>query len=260
MATSGRRFRRRKVEDVFCEGYFIDHAFDVMPSFEETDETFHIYGQNSPDTDKQINVGRLQISVYDKFTNNAILDLATGNDPGVGITVVRQYRVPDLAAISVWGNVKNQAQSAYVKSYFVPNWTPGLPMPSGGANDKAQFQFNGQAGLPQMFENAWITGKKVASSALMAVGATPVELPKQTNIFAIRIMAINDLTGSGGAFETEDIAPTNAMFPNTGILSIADIGPAVTSLATVSHVYVNYLQTGTGIYPTVIGTSARLRT
>lgn len=259
MATGGRRFRRRKFEDIMVEGYFIDHAMDVIPSFEETDETFHLYGKNDPDTDKQINVGRLQLSVYDKYTNNAILDLATGNDPGVGVTVVKQYRTADLTAISVWGNVKNQVQTAYVKSYFVPNWTPGMPMPSGGANDKAQFQFNGQSGLHEMFENAWITGRKVASSALMAVNATPVVLPREANIYAIRIMAINDLTGTGGQFETEDIAPTNAMFPQTGILSIAAIGPAVTQLATVSHVYVNFLQTGAGIYPTVNGPTSGIK-
>src|SRR5687768_10726294 len=100
MSTSGRRFRRRKKEDLFVEGYFIDHANDLMPGLDRNEEIHHLYGKDSPETDIQHNVGTLTIGVLDKFVNNAILDLITGQDPGIvtpagtiSATPVRQFNV-----------------------------------------------------------------------------------------------------------------------------------------------------------------------
>jgi len=149
MALEGRRFRRRKKEDVFVEGYFIDHANISTPDINKTDETFHLYGKDSPETDVQHNFGTLTLGVLDKYTNNAILDLITAQDPAD--TAPHRYQVDDLTSVHVWANVKDTKNTKYVKSWFMGGWSPGLPMPSGNPEAKAEVQIAGNGHLPYEF-------------------------------------------------------------------------------------------------------------
>ncbi len=123
---SGRRFRRRKKECIFADGYYIDHANDVIPATDRTDETFHIYGNDSPETDVQTNYGTLTLGVLDKYTNNSLQDLLHGLDPDSN--AVKQYRVQDLTSVDIWANVKNSDNSSYIKSWLLSGWTPAEPL------------------------------------------------------------------------------------------------------------------------------------
>lgn len=247
MATEGRRYRRRKKEDVFSEGYFVDTAIDVSPSVDRQDETFHIFGKDSPDLDVQHNFGTLSLAILDKYTNNAILDLANGLDPAA--TTAKQYKVDLLTSMHVFANVKNERNTQYVKSWFMPGWSPGLPVPSGDPNAKAQFTMTGNGKLPRLFEGLWIKTAKVASGGAATLGGDiPVEVPSETGIYAIAVKALNE---AGGTIQQEDVTPSAAMVDSTGAVDFAEINAQVQDLAAVTDAFVYYLQSGTGVYPTV---------
>lgn len=247
MATQGRRFRRRKKEDVFVEGSFIDQLIGFDPGLDRQEETFHLFGFDSPELDVQHNQGSAQLTVMDKYTSNAIMDLVTGNDPSS--TAVRQYNVNDLTSVTLWANIKDLKNTRYVKSILIQGWTPGMPLPSGDPNAKAQYQITGNSSLPRQFEGAWITAKKIASSASSVhIGATPVEVPNEPNIFALSIRALNAIVGPPAVLEQEEIVPTAGMLAATGLFSTAAVAAAMT-LTTITHSYVLILQTGTGVYP-----------
>lgn len=246
MALEGKRFRRRKKEDIQIEGYFVDHATDVTPGVDRADETHHLYGKDSPETDVQHNMGTLSLTVLDKFTNNAILDLITNQNPDAG--GAKQYRAQDLISAHIWANVKDEKNTKYIKSWFLGGWSPGLPLPSGDVNAKAQRVLTGNANLPREFESAWIKMKKVASGGSPTLGGdVPVLVPGESGIYAVAVKAIKD---SGGVFEQEDVDVTAAMISGAGAISFAEIG-AQASISAPTHAAVYYLQTGTGVYPAV---------
>jgi len=251
MALEGRRFRRRKKEDVFVEGYFIDHANISTPDINKTDETFHLYGKDSPETDVQHNFGTLTLGVLDKYTNNAILDLITGQDPAD--TAPHRYQVDDLTSVHVWANVKDTKNTKYVKSWFMGGWSPGLPMPSGNPEAKAEVQIAGNGHLPYEFQGAFILMKKVASGASVAMGDTPFPVPGSSpTVYAVSVKALN-VTGSAPneVIDQEEVGVTAAMVTNAGNVVFSEILALLQSLTVVTHAAVYYLSTGTGVYPAV---------
>lgn len=247
MATEGRRFRRRKKEDVFVEGYFIDTAIDASPNIDRQDETFHLFGKDSPDLDVQHNFGTLSLAILDKYTNNALLDIATGHNPDDGLP--HQYKVDGMTSVTVFANVKDERNTKYVKSWFMQGWSPGLPVPSGDPNSKAQFTLTGNGKLPRLFEGLWIKTKKVASGVAVTLGGDiPVEVPDETGIYAVAVKALDQTS----TFEQEDVTPTTAMVTSAGNVSFAEIEAQVQDLNDVTHAFVYYLQSGTGVHPNVV--------
>jgi len=246
MANDGTRFRRRKKEVLFVDGYYVDHAVDLAPGFDRADETFHIYGKDSPETDQQHNYGTLSVTVLDKYTNNVILDVLTGNNPDS--TSPKQYQVSDLTSAHIWANVKDQKNTQYVKSWIMESWVPGMPVPSGDPNAKANVVITGNGGLIRQFHGAWITMDKVASGAAPTLDSTPVVVPGETNVYAVAIKAIIN-----SPFKQEAITPVGTgMVNSAGVLTPATIDAELsTGFGTPSHYAVWYLQTGTGVYPTV---------
>jgi len=252
MPLEGRRFRRRKKEDIFAEGFFIDHATDVTPNVDKSDESNHLYGKDSPEADVQHNQGTLTIAVLDKFSNNALMDLITGQDPAAALP--KRYDIDDLTSVHVWANVRDRKNTQYIKSWLIAGWSPGMPLPSGDANAKAQVQMQGNGNLPRQFEGAWIKSAKVASGASpVPLGSTPVIVPGlPANMYAISVRAINS---GANLFDQEELDVTPTLVTAAGL-----VWPEVltqTSLAAVTHAMVLFLQTGAGIYPTV--TMGKLR-
>jgi hypothetical protein len=255
----GNKFRRRKKEDIFAEGYFIDQATAFLPGTDKTDETFHIFGFDDPVVDVAYNYGTCQITVLDKFTTNTLLDLCTANDPAS--SAVRQYNANDMIAVTVWANVKDLKNTRYVKSIFVDNWAPGFPLPSGDPNSKAEVQFTGNSALPRQFHGAWVKSKKLASSATpVSIGETPTPVPGQFQVYAVGVKAVNDVPASNPpVFETESIVPTTAMVSSAGMVDTASVFAACVQLKAITHTFVYYLQTGAGVYPASGQNPGRLR-
>lgn len=241
-AVEGRKWRRRKKEDVQIEGYAIDSVTDLGPSIDRADETFHEYGKDSPSTDVQHNFSSLTMTVLDKFDSNDILSLITGQDPAAA--GAKQYRVQDLTSVHVWANVKDQKNTKYIRSWFIAGWSPGMPMPAGDPNAKAQWQMTGNGNLPRVFEGAWVKMKKVASGAGMTITDAPVPVPGETNIYAIGVKVYKSSTK-----EQDEVDVTAAMVEASGAVHPSEIAKQTTLVYT--DVLVYYLQSGTGVWPTV---------
>lgn len=265
MPLEGRRFRRRKKEDVFIEGYFIDFANVSTPDINRTEETFHLFGKDSPETDVLHNYGTLTLGLLDKYTSNAILDLITGQDPGN--TAPHQYQVDDLTAVHVWANIKDAKNTRYLKAWFLGGWAPGLPLPSGNPEAKTAIQLAGNGHLPQEFQGCFVMMKKVASGAAVSMGVTPLPVPtgavsgNPPEKYAISVKAINDTVAAlGGLFDQEEVTVTPGMVTSSGLV----IGPEITAqlqqLSAWTHAAVYYLSSGTGVYPAAAARPDKLRT
>jgi len=264
MPLEGRRYRRRRKEDVFVEGYFIDNANVATPDVNKTDETFNVFGKDSPETDVLHNYGTLTLGLLDKYTSNALLDLMTGQDPGD--VAPHRYQVEDLTAVHVWGNIKNAKNTQYTKAWFIGGWAPGLPMPSGNPEAKAAVQIAGNGHLPEEYQGCFVMMKKVASGAAVSMGVTPIPVPtgalsgNPPEKYAVSVKAINDTVAvAGGSFDQEEVTVTPAMVTSAGLVVFAEI-MALTTLAAVTHAAVYYLSSGTGVYPATAARPDHLRT
>lgn len=247
MALSGQRFRRRKKEDVFVDGYFIDAVTDVTPGADRTDEQFHVYGNDSPELDVVNNFGTMAMTMLDKYTSNALLDVVNGYNPEA--TIKRQYNVNTIVGATVFANVKDKLNTKYVKAYIIEDWIPGLPVPTGDANAKASWQITGNGKLPRTFENCWIKTKKVASGAAISLSPdTPILVP-QESVYAVHIRAIKDQGGT--TIEQQSVSVSADMVRSDGAVDWGAIGGAVTDFTGPTHALIFYLQSGLGVYPTM---------
>lgn len=248
MPVSGRRLIRRKKEVIHVEGYVVDSIDDAKPDVNKSDEIFHFFGEESPETDIVNNYGTLNLGMKDTYKNNRVLDIVTEQDPNS--VAVKQYRSDDITGADVWANVKNAAGTEYIRSWLIQDWIPGLPVPSGNPNDKTSRVMTGNGNLPRQFENAWIKAAKVQSGASPDLnGDTPLEVPKETSRYAVSIKALDE---TGGGFVQERVPVSAAMVDNTGAVDFAVIESFVQTLTQVTAAYILYLQSGGGVYPDVV--------
>ena len=236
----------------------------ATPGVNRTDETFNVFGKDSPETDVLHTYGTLTLGMLDKYTSNAILDLITGQDPGN--TTPHRYQVDDLTAVHAWGNIKDTKNTRYLKSWFIGGWAPGLPMPSGNPEAKADVQIAGNGHLPEEYQGCFVMMKKVASGASVSMGVTPIPVPtgalsgNPPEKYAISVKAINDtVSAAGGLFDQEEVTVTAAMVTSAGNVIFAEI-MSQTTLAAVTHAAVYYLSSGTGVYPATAAKPDKLRT
>lgn len=242
----GRRFRRRKAEQIFVEGYYIDHADVFTPGLNAQDETMFLFGRDDPATDKRYDVGTLQITLKDLYSSNVLEKVLTDHDPDA--TGVLEMNVKQMRPVSVFANVKNALGTAWTKSIYIPGWSAGLAPPSGNPNDKTDRVFTGNSGLMRLFDGAWIQGKRVASGGSMTLGVTPVEV-ETSNKFAVAVQALFD--NGTDPFDMEEVEVTEAMVTSSGGISDDEITLQLGALTSWTHAYVMFLQTGSGIYPNV---------
>jgi hypothetical protein len=251
MANEGRRFRRRKKEDVWVFGYWVDNANDLMPAFDKQDESFQMFGKDSPDTDILHRQGTLSMGLLAKYENNVVLDLITGQDPSDS-SAAREYFADQLTPVTVHANIKDRLNTKYVGCWIIDNWAPAIPTPTGDPNAKAQLQLSGNGDLPRQFQNVWLKTALVATGGGATLGGdTPEEVPGHPDLYAVTIKAIDT---TAGIFEVEDVPVSADMVDNTGTVDFAAIEAVVQGLDNVTHAFVYYLQasaTVTGVYPNI---------
>jgi hypothetical protein len=220
-----------------------------MPAFDKTDESFQMFGKDSPDTDILHRQGTLAMGLLAKYENNVVLDMITGQDPADADP--KEYFADQLTPVTVFANIKDRLNTKYVGAWMIDNWAPAIPTPSGDPNAKAQLQLSGNGDLPRQFQACWIKSAKVTAGPGATLGGdTPMEVPNKDDIFAITIKAIND---DGVTFETEDVPVSADIVDSAGNVDFAAIEALVESLADVTHAWICYLQPSsvTGVYPAI---------
>lgn len=249
---------KRKKEIVFVEGYFIDCANELTGAVDATQDVIHIFGDDDPILDIAVNNSTLTLQVYDKASNNDLLDVLQQDDPND--TANKQYNWNNVYQTSVWANRINTANTQYTRSVFYKNWLPVPGMNSGDTNAKGVRSLSGNAEPTKEF-NQPIVGNKVrltsgASGYTGTIAYTPLQVPDES-VYALRVVAIQE-TRSGthiSAFNTEELTITASMvtsakavvIPQTSLVgTLKNCGP--------NYAYVNYLYDKTlGVYPTLTG-------
>jgi hypothetical protein len=250
---------KRKKEHVFVEGYNIDCATELTGSVDATADVMHVYGQDDAIKDITINSGTLSLTVYDKKTNNVLLDALQKVDPDD--TALRAYNWNNIYNSSVWANRFNADNSQYTRSVFYGRWLPTPGMTAGDTNAKGTRTFAGNCDVPKEYTQPILGEKvKITTGATGTTGwtATLTNTPLQVNpgqtpaLYAIRVVAVNEQR-SGTTIKSIDqedltIDSTMVVANKTVTLDLADCA----SNSWITHVYVNYLYDKTlGVSPTI---------
>jgi len=249
---------RRKKEIVFVEGYFIDCANELTGAVDATQDVIHIYGDDDPILDTTVNNSTLTLAVYDKSSNNALLDVLQQDDPND--TSSKQYNWNNVTQATVWANRINSANTQYTRSVIYKNWIPVPALPTGDASARGTRSFAGNAEVAKEFTQP-IVGQKIrlssgASGYTGTIAYAPVQVPDE-NVYALRVVAIEEKrTGTHiDTFNTEELTITASMvtaakavvIPQTSLVGeLVNKGP--------QYAYVNYLyDKSLGVYPTLTG-------
>lgn len=243
---------------MFVEGYFIDCANELTGAVDATQDVIHIYGDDDPILDATINNSTLTLQVYDKASNNNLLDVLQQDDPSD--TANKQYNWNNVTQASVWANRINSANTQYTRSIIYKNWLPVPGMTAGDTAARGTRSFAGNAEVAKEFTQP-IMGQKVrltsgASGYTGTIAYTPLVVPDET-VYALRVVAIEEARSGTHitTFNTEDLTITVSMvtaakavvIPQTALVgNLANKGP--------QYAYVNYLyDKSTGVYPTITG-------
>lgn len=249
---------KRKKEIVFVEGYFIDCANELTGGVDATQDVIHIYGDDDPILDITTNNSTLTLNVYDKASNNALLDALQQDDPDD--TAAKQYNWNNVIQASVWANRINAANTQYTRSILYKNWIPVPGMTAGDASARGTRSFAGNSEVAKEFTQPML-GQKIrlssgASGYTGTLAYAPVQVPDES-VFALRVVAIEEArTGTHiSTFNTEELTITASMItvgkavviPQTALVgNLLNKGP--------QYAYVNYLYDKTlGVYPTLTG-------
>jgi len=250
--------QRRKKEVVFSAGYEIDCASEISGSTDATQEVIHVYGDDDAIQDINVNSSALTLTVYDKTSNNDLLDALQRMDPDNAGN--KEYNWNNIYPTSVWVNRKNRDNDQYLKSFFYKNWLPIPASPGGDASAKGTRTFAGNSEV-MMEYNQPILGEKIAltSGAGGYAGTltyTPLAVPNTSpSEYAIRVLAIEE-TRTGDAitsYEEEDLEVISTMVTSAKAVTI--VAGDMKILDGPQYAYVNYLYArGDGVYPTIKGT------
>lgn len=248
---------KRKKEQVFAEGYFINCASDATGAVAATEDVIHIYGQDDPLLDMRVDNGTLSLTVYDKADNNNLLDATTQKDPDFSATENRRYKWDDVKETTVWINRKNMANDKYERSTFYKNWIPVPGMPTGAPETRNTRVFAGNCEIPKEY-NQPILGEKLALTSgangytATLAKETPLKIPDAANIYALRVVAIYEVRAGNEitTFNKEDLDITTSMVSSAGAISLTQSD--LDEVTWPNAVYVNYLyDDDEGVYPTV---------
>lgn len=246
---------KRKKEVVFVEGYFIDCATELTGAVDASQDVAHVYGDDDPILDTNVNNSTLTLSVYDKKENNILLDALQQNDPDD--TANKQYNWNNVYQVSVWANRKNAENDQYTRSVFFKNWLPIPGLTTGDANTKGTRSLSGNSETAKEF-NQPIVGNKIAlvsgaSGYTGTLAYTPLQVPDES-VYAIRVVAIEE-TRSGThitEFNTEDLEITTSMVASDKSVTIKQTDMNIVDGP--NYAYVNYLYDKTnGVHPTLTG-------
>lgn len=223
-----------------------------------TQDVIHIYGDDDPILDITTNNSTLTLQVYDKASNNNLLDALQQDDPDD--TAAKQYNWNNIAQSTVWANRINSANTQYTRSIIYKNWIPIPGMTAGDTAARGTRSFAGNSEVAKEFTQP-IMGQKIrlasgASGYIGTLAYTPLIVPDES-VYALRVVAIEEArTGTHiSTFNTEELTITASMvasnktvtIPQTSLVgNLANKGP--------QYAYVNYLyDKTTGVYPTITG-------
>lgn len=250
---------KRKKEHVFVEGYQIDCATELTGSVDATSDVLHVYGQDDAIKDITVNSGTLSLTVYDKKSNNVLLDALQQIDPDD--TANKAYNWNNIYNTSVWANRFNADNTQYTRSIFYGRWLPVPGMTAGDTNAKGTRTFAGNCDVPKEYTQPIFGEKlKVTTGATGVTGwtATLSRTPLQVNVgadvalYAIRVVAINERRSGTSikSIEQEDLT-IDATMVTSGKAVTLDLADCASN-TWITHVYVNYLYNKTtGVYPTI---------
>jgi hypothetical protein len=261
---------KRKREQPFIEGHFLDGVDDFTIGTDTTDETIHVHGNPSAMAATTVENGNISLTILrENAAGQTLVQVITDNDPIIADTAAKYLNWDNVKERNLWVNIMNEDQDQYLGCIFIPKWVAAVTGPAGAPNDRGRRTFTGRSAIPQEFTGVGINCQcELLFSGENLRTHTPTLVPGGGSKYAIGIRGI--ASGPGDTWETEMLVLgdiTAAMVSSTGVvdwsaiaastkfLTTANAGdatptPAESGSATeMTHVMVYFLHSGDGVYP-----------
>jgi len=251
---------KRKKEDVFCMGYFLDTVTEFSPDVGTTPQNYPVFGSDDNMVGLSVDTGALSMSFLAKDErNNIFLDLITNQDPGTSTFRVYNW-ARATTPVSIWVNRKDNNNSEYKGGIFFKNFQPDPGLPAGAPSDDTVRTFAGNCTAPTEIVSGGIFGEMLTLDLTSNFEATLANTPLhiKNGISGLQFIAVEDDTVTN--WVTEDVELTASQFGGTGTtVSGQYILSGLTNLTSFTKVYAIYPIAGTGIYPNSPYTSSSLK-
>lgn len=249
---------KRKKEDVFCMGYFLDTVTEFTPDVSTTPQNYPVFGSDENMVGLSIDTGSLSLTLLAKDeNNNTFLDLITNQDPGTST-----FRVYDWAQattpVSIWVNRKDNNNTRYRGGIFFKNFRPDPGLLAGAPNDDAVRTFAGNCIAPTEIVSGGIFGEMLTLTEAGEATLSQTPLHISNGISGLQFIAVEDHTATN--WNTEDVELMSTQFEGTGTtVSGQYILDGLTNISTFTKVYAIYPVAGVGIYPNSPYTTGALK-
>jgi hypothetical protein len=248
---------RGKKGQFYTEGYEIAVAEDVTGGHTNEEQIAHVYGSDDPLTAQHITGGTLSVQVLEKARNNTFLEVLTGNNPDVN--TMRAFDLSDLKEIVCWFNIKHPDGDRYCQARLWSGWAPAPGDRSAPPNGWSRTTFTGPCDLEKRFDEAagvgvYIVSEKLdASSSGAGAGytATLTNTPVKDQTRSINLVRCAVLVCSqDGTWTSKDEIIIDANTCGDGLTTVwVDNNELDETKSSVTHFFVQYLQTGSGVLP-----------
>lgn len=265
---------KRKREQPFIEGYFIDGVDDLTIGADTTDETIHVHGNSSAIAGTTVDNGNVSITILrENAAGQVLVQVITDNDPLLADNIdglAKFLNWDNVRERNLWVNLMNEDQDTYLGGIFIPKWVAAVNGPAGAPNDRGRRTFTGRSEIPQEF-----TGVGVSISCELLESGTDVALRTHADSgtenrliaansgsfvgspkYAIGVRGIN--SGSANSWVTEMLtlsSITAAMVDEFGNVDFAAIGAALSTEIQVgadnapNYAMIYFLYSGAGVFP-----------
>lgn len=261
---------RRKREELFIEGYFVEAADDVTAGVDSTDETIHLLGKPSPLVGVSVDNGNVSVTILrENAAGQNLVQVITDNDPSAtDLSGAKRIAWDAVVARNLWINTTNHARTMYLGGTFYPQWIPSITGPAGAPNDRGRRTFAGKSSIPVEITGAGVSiqcrlvlsgnqhaipgDAKSGNSIFVNSGTGLIAVPgKGTTTAPVYALGITTIASGSATSWTWDFidgdSVTASMILATGRLEWSAIAAA--SDVVPSHAMVYYIFSGTGIYP-----------
>jgi len=249
-----------KKSDIFALGYFLDSITEFTPDVASTPQNYPVFGSDDNLTGLTIDNGTLSLTFLAKDeSNNAFLDLITGQDPGtVGFKIYRWSNSP--MPISVWVNRKDNTNSYYRGGTLYKNFIPDPGLNAGSPDSDATRTFAGNCTTPIEITSGGIYGEMLTCSPTTNARQTVSGIKEvASGISGLQIIAVDTVSDST-KWQIEDVALSTQIFSGTGSHMIGQyILSGLTTLKTFDKIYAIYGIVGAGVYPNLPYTRGNMK-
>jgi len=197
MALETKDIVQLKKWDLFMDGYFLEGATVFTPGYNNEEQNIPVFGSDNSIKGNRVPNSTLTIAKLEKYDYiNIMKDLIHGYKPEQ--SDVRIYDPRDVINVSVWANLKNEANSQYKRCLWAENFAPPSNFATGEPDDNALLELTGNCDVIIEYANCGIFCDVLPTTGDADDPDTTyvmLQVPGATSgVYALKVVSFDDAT------------------------------------------------------------------